>query len=196
MKNNTLKRVYFLISNILFCDLLVERTSMLIFKRMPFKIYDSFLELSVEYSIIIILVKSYIYLKVLLLLLLSRFSHVRLCMTPQTAAHQALLSLGFSRQEHWSGLPLPSPMHAYMPSHFSRVQLCVTPWTNYSIIICFICCFSYFSFIFHIKLQNKVVVAKDLPQINNFYFLFPSFSFLLFSTKVDICIGASLVTQW
>ena len=47
----------------------------------------------------------------LLLLLLSRFSRVRLCATPQTAAHQAPPSLGFSRQEHWSGLPLPSPMH-------------------------------------------------------------------------------------
>ena len=46
-----------------------------------------------------------------LLPLLSRFSHVRLCATPQTAAHQAPLSLGFSRQEHWSGLPWPSPMH-------------------------------------------------------------------------------------
>ena len=44
-------------------------------------------------------------------LLLSHFSCVRLCATPQTAAHQALLSLGFSRQEHWSGLPFPSPMH-------------------------------------------------------------------------------------
>ena len=30
---------------------------------------------------------------------------------PQTAAHQAPLSLGFSRQEHWSTLPFPSPMH-------------------------------------------------------------------------------------
>ena len=39
----------------------------------------------------------------LLLLLLSRFSHVRLFATPETAAHQALPSLGFSRQEHWSG---------------------------------------------------------------------------------------------
>ena len=47
----------------------------------------------------------------LLLLLLTRFSRVRLWATPQTAAHQALLSLGFSRQEHWSGLPFPSPMH-------------------------------------------------------------------------------------
>ena len=42
-----------------------------------------------------------------LLLLQSRFSCVRLCATPQTAAHQAPLSLGFSRQEHWSGLPFP-----------------------------------------------------------------------------------------
>ena len=43
-------------------------------------------------------------------LLLSRFSRVRLCATPQMAAHQAPPSLGFSRQEHWSGLPFPSPM--------------------------------------------------------------------------------------
>ena len=36
------------------------------------------------------------------------------CLTlcdPETAAHQAPLSLGFSRQEHWSGLPFPSPVH-------------------------------------------------------------------------------------
>ena len=44
------------------------------------------------------------------MLLLSRFSHVWLCATPQTAAHQAPPSLGFSRQEHWSGSPFPSPM--------------------------------------------------------------------------------------
>ena len=45
------------------------------------------------------------------LLLLSRFSRVRLCATPWTAAHQAPLSLGFSGQEHWSELPFPSPIH-------------------------------------------------------------------------------------
>ena len=44
----------------------------------------------------------------LLLLLLSRFSRVQLCVTPQRAAHQAPPSLGFSRQEHWSGLPFSS----------------------------------------------------------------------------------------
>ena len=40
----------------------------------------------------------------LLLLLLRHFSRVRLCATPETPAHQAPPSLGFSRQEHWSGL--------------------------------------------------------------------------------------------
>ena len=46
-----------------------------------------------------------------MLLLLSRFSRVRLCATPQMAAYHAPPSLGFARQEHWSGLPFPSPMH-------------------------------------------------------------------------------------
>ena len=47
----------------------------------------------------------------MLLLLLSRFSCVRLCATPQMVAHQAPPSLAFSRQEYRSGLPFPSPMH-------------------------------------------------------------------------------------
>ena len=47
----------------------------------------------------------------MLLLLRSRFSRVQLCVTPEMAAHQAPPSLGFSRQEHWSGLPFPSPKH-------------------------------------------------------------------------------------
>ena len=36
-------------------------------------------------------------------------SHVQLFATPWTVAHQAPLSMGFSRQEYWSGLPFPSP---------------------------------------------------------------------------------------
>ena len=47
----------------------------------------------------------------LTLLLLSHFSRVRLCVTP---------SLGFSRQEHWSGLPFPSPMHKSEKWKWSR----------------------------------------------------------------------------
>ena len=68
-------------------------------------------------------------LLLLLLLQLSRFSHVRLC--AWTAAHQALPSLGFSRQEHWSGLPFPSPHMRLLLllSRFSRVRLCATPQT-------------------------------------------------------------------
>ena len=40
---------------------------------------------------------------------LSCFSHVRLFGTPWTVACQAPLSMGFSRQEYWSGLPCPPP---------------------------------------------------------------------------------------
>ena len=60
----------------------------------------------------------------LLLLLLSCFSRVRLCAIPEMAAHQAPPSPGFSRQEHWSGLPFPSPMHE---SESEVTQLCPTP---------------------------------------------------------------------
>ena len=64
--------------------------------------------------------KSLLQSSLLPLLLLSRFSSVRLCMTPQTAAHQAPPSLEFSRQEHWSGLPFPSPMHESEKGKLSR----------------------------------------------------------------------------
>ena len=40
---------------------------------------------------------------------LSHLSRVRLFVTLWTVAHQAPLSMGFSRQEYWSGLPFPSP---------------------------------------------------------------------------------------
>ena len=43
------------------------------------------------------------------LTVLSRFSCVQLCVTPWTVAHQAPLSMGFSKQKYWSGLPCPSP---------------------------------------------------------------------------------------
>ena len=56
----------------------------------------------------------------MLLLLLSHFSRVRLCATPETAAHQASPSLGFSRQEHWSGVSFPSPMHESEKWKWSR----------------------------------------------------------------------------
>ena len=41
--------------------------------------------------------------------MLSCFSHVQLCMTLCTAAYQTPLSMRFSRQGYWSGLPFPTP---------------------------------------------------------------------------------------
>jgi len=55
-----------------------------------------------------------------LLLLLSHFSRVRLCATPETAAHQAPPSMGCSRQEHWSGFPFPPPVHESEKWKWSR----------------------------------------------------------------------------
>ena len=52
--------------------------------------------------------------------MLSHFSHVWLCVTPEMAGHQAPPSFGFSRQEHWSGLPFPSPMHESEKRKWSR----------------------------------------------------------------------------
>ena len=69
---------------------------------------DTLWSIVIRYTSCCILTLAY---RTLLLLLLSLFSRVRLCATPQTTAHQAPPSLGFSRQEHWSGLPFPSPMH-------------------------------------------------------------------------------------
>ena len=56
-------------------------------------------------------------------------SHVQLFETPWTVAHQAPLSVGFSRQEYWSGLPLPSPekknggkLYIHKVYHFHHVK--------------------------------------------------------------------------
>ena len=58
-------------------------------------------------------------------------SHGRVFATPWAVAHQAPLSMGFSRQEYWSGVPSPSPtlLLLLLLSRFSRVQLCATPET-------------------------------------------------------------------
>jgi len=63
-------------------------------------------------------------------ILLSHFSRVRLCVTPLTAAHKAPLSLGFSRQEHWSGLPFPSPMHESEKWKWSRSVVSDPQWPH------------------------------------------------------------------
>ena len=59
-------------------------------------------------------------------------SHVPLFATPWTAAYQAPLSMGFSRQEYWSGVPLPSPLlymnintYAHIHTHIYFLAACL-----------------------------------------------------------------------
>ena len=47
--------------------------------------------------------------------MLSHFSRVRLFATLWTVAHQAPLSMGFSKQKYWSGLPCPPPGDLFNP---------------------------------------------------------------------------------
>ena len=53
-------------------------------------------------------------------------SHVRLLATPWTAAYQASPSMGFSRKEYWSGLPLPSPLGLAAAAAAKSLQSCPT----------------------------------------------------------------------
>ena len=58
-------------------------------------------------------------------------SRVRLLATPWTAAYQAPPPMGFSRQEYWSGVPLPSPrLHLRMSNNDWVLCLRMTPPTN------------------------------------------------------------------
>ena len=60
-------------------------------------------------------------------------SCVRLLATPWTAAHQAPLSMGFSRQGHWSGMPLPSPsLILHNKPFFNQIVTCDEKWILYN----------------------------------------------------------------
>ena len=86
--------------------------------------------------------------------MLSRFRCVRFCATLWTAAHQAPLSTGFSRQEYWSGLPFPSPRLLFrlrfMGVHFTQ---------NKSHLLVYMCeCVFQKSFLFTFD-QSKSVIG-------------------------------------
>ena len=68
-------------------------------------------------------------LQATLLLLPSHFSRVRLCATPETAAHQAPLSLGFSRQNTGVGCHFLLQCVKVKVKSLSHVQPSATPWT-------------------------------------------------------------------
>ena len=63
---------------------------------------------------------------VLFIVKVKSLSRFQLFATLWTVVYQAPLSMRFSRQEYWSGLPFPSPMHE---SEVARVRLLATPWT-------------------------------------------------------------------
>ena len=63
-------------------------------------------------------------------------SRVRLFATPWTAAYQAPSSMGFSRQEYWSGVPSPSPtMECYSIIKKNEIMPSVATWMDLEIII-------------------------------------------------------------
>ena len=70
-------------------------------------------------------------------------SRVRLLATPWTAAYQAPPSMGFSRQEYWSGVPLPSPTTIlygslnllYMPMCCFSLSSCLPSWCSWEMLI-------------------------------------------------------------
>ena len=55
-------------------------------------------------------------------------SRVRPLATPWTAVYQAPPPMGFSRQEYWSGLPLPSPLNILLLQNFQKRQTAGTPY--------------------------------------------------------------------
>ena len=61
--------------------------------------------------------------KVLLVKKEKSLSHVQLFVTPRTAAYQAPQSMKFSRQEYWSGVPLPSPLYILPALKYLRTTL-------------------------------------------------------------------------
>ena len=63
-------------------------------------------------------------------------SRVRLLATPWTVAHQAPPSMGFSRQECWSGLPLPSPMWMLLRSEESLFGVMKSQWRCLCSLVC------------------------------------------------------------
>ena len=67
---------------------------------------------------------------IMLLLLLSRFSHVQLCVDPIDGSPPGSPVPGISRQELWSGLPFPSPMHECEKWKWNRSVLSNSSWPH------------------------------------------------------------------
>ena len=103
-------------------------------------------------------------------------SHVRLFVTPWTAAYQAPPSMGFSRQEYWSGVSLPSPSED--EGGFTKYEFCPT-WYSFDEILRFfvflptICIFKKWYLRFHSSFNELTVLSLVGIQQNPLTVLIP-----------------------
>ena len=100
-------------------------------------------------------------------------SRVRLLATPQTTAYQAPPSMGFSRQEHWSGVPLPSPAWSVVITHFIPV-LVICIFSLFSLCLASVCQFYWLHPLFS-WFPQRISFSVDLK-----FFLFFILNFIYF----------------
>ena len=90
------------------------------------------------------------------MLLLSRFSHVRLFTTPWTIDHQAPLSMGFSRQEYWSGFH--ALLQGIFPTQESKLRLFgLLHWQVGSLLLV-----PSGKAIFHVRNLERILLPSDM----------------------------------
>ena len=95
------------------------------------------------------------------------FSCVQLFATPWTAAYHAPPFMGFSRQEYWSGLPLPSPIHTSIRGKLETPGLldtffCCANYFKFNHLLLFCCCFHYSSWWISKKQIAEIYVKQCL----------------------------------
>ena len=128
-------------------------------------------------------------------------SQVQLFMTPWTATCQAPLSLGFSRQEYWSGLPFPSPGN--LPNPDGNQVYCIigrffTVWASREAIFLFLFCYKYF-LIFLVMASQIQPSFKNGLLISKYvgFLRYPSYYFLIlilisplkaFFSEIALCV--------
>ena len=100
--------------------------------------------------------------------MLSCFNHVQLLVTPWTIAHQASLSMGFSKQEYWSELPCPTP--GDLPDPGIKPMSLISPALAGRFFTSSTTLGAHFPLHAKIYLQ-KLYIFKQVP-----HWLFPSFS--------------------
>ena len=99
-------------------------------------------------------------------------SHARLLMTPWTAAYQAPPSMGFSRQEYWSGVPSPSPNELTVVKNFPTTHTLIVAGAGLGHPSCLLIKLYYIIEGYHVNKDNYCIVGILLfdysPSLNHF----------------------------